>query len=57
VNQDAPTGICCILKFSGGYTPDPYIKGIRVGKEFKRNKGGQKEVKGKSIGMGALERE
>jgi hypothetical protein len=49
VNQNAPTGICCIKKISGVIPPDPHIKGIRVGKGFKRNnKGDKKEVKGKS---------
>jgi hypothetical protein len=48
MNQNAPTGICCIKNFSGGYTPDPYIKGVRVGKGFKRNnKRGQKGNEGK----------
>jgi hypothetical protein len=31
------TGISCIKKFSGGYTPDPHIKGIKVRRGFKRN--------------------
>jgi hypothetical protein len=49
--QNASTGICCINKFSGGYTPDPHIKGIRVGKGFKRNnKGGQKGSEWKEYG-------
>jgi hypothetical protein len=49
VNQNASTGICCIKKFSGVIPPDPCIKGIKIGRGFKRiSKGGtKKEVKGK----------
>jgi hypothetical protein len=48
VNQNPPTGIFCIKKISGGYTPDSHIKGLRIGKGFKRSNKGTKEVKGKN---------
>jgi hypothetical protein len=53
VNQNVPTGICCIKKFPGGYTPGPHIKGIKVGRGFKRNsKGGTKRNRREIIGNG-----
>jgi hypothetical protein len=50
VNQNAPTGICCIKKFSGGYTPGPPHKGDkgREGIQEKQQGRDKKEVKGKN---------
>ena len=50
MNQNAPTGICCIKKFSGGYTPGPPHKGDkgREGIQEKQQGRDKKEVKGKN---------
>jgi hypothetical protein len=56
VNQNAPTGICCICcikQLSGVIPPNPHIKAIRVGgnsSEAETAKRNTKEVKAKNIG-------
>jgi hypothetical protein len=58
MNQNAPTGICCIKKIFGVISPDPQIKATRVGRGFKRNsKEGQKVSEGQNREEGATERE
>jgi hypothetical protein len=54
VNQNAPTGICGIKKFSGGYTPGPPHKADKGSEGIQEKQQGRdkKEVKG-----GATERE
>jgi hypothetical protein len=59
VNQTAPSGICCIKKFSGVIPPDPYREAIRVWREIQEKQQGRdkKEVKGQNRGGEATEGE